>query len=84
MVKRDRPHLTDSSSATEAALASVGAMHGVRLERLPRNSGIAAATNAGIAIARGRWVSFIDHDDTFVTGAIAAIAQAIYSLIFNP
>ncbi len=43
----------------------------------PTNCGIAATTEAGIAVARGDWISFIDHDDLFVEGAVAVIAAAI-------
>ena len=49
----------------------------VRVVRNTVNGGIAAATNSGIAAARGRWISFIDHDDVLVAGAIAIVAQAI-------
>jgi GT2 family glycosyltransferase len=72
--------LTDdgsTSKATLAHLAEAANMPGVRFIRDPENRGIAAATNAGIKAARGQWIAFIDHDDQFVPGAIAVIAQAI-------
>ncbi len=66
-----------TSAATIATLADAATKPGVRLCTLPRNGGIAAATNVGIDAALGDWVSFIDHDDLFVGGAVAVIAAAI-------
>ena len=70
-----------TSPATAAALGAADATPGVRVLAMPRNGGIATATNAGIAAAAGDWVSFIDHDDVFAAGAIAVIAAAI---VANP
>ena len=64
-------------AATRETLAAFAATPGVRVVTQAENGGIARATNAGIAAARGEWLSFIDHDDAFVPGAIAVIAQAI-------
>ena len=60
-----------------ARLVAAEARPGVRVVRNAVNRGIAAATNSGIAAARGRWITFIDHDDVLVAGAIAIVAQAI-------
>ncbi len=72
--------LSDDGSTdadTRAALREAAGRRGVNVIFHPTNRGIAAATNAGIATARGRWITFIDHDDVFVPGAIAVIADAI-------
>ncbi len=42
-----------------------------------KNQGIAAATNAGIAIATGDWIGLIDHDDALSPYAVSAIARAL-------
>ena len=83
-VAQDAPYaeliLADDGStnpATRAALAAAGTIPGVRVLALARNGGIAVATNAGVAAARGPWVAFIDHDDAFASGAVAVIARAI-------
>lgn len=65
------------SSATRDALAVLALTPSVRVVTQANNGGIARASNAGIAAARGEWLSFIDHDDAFEPGAVAAIARAI-------
>ena len=60
-------------------LPSVCGLHALRLvtreRRLPR----AAAANAGLDAARGRWITFLDDDDVFLrdhlAGLLAAAAQ---------
>ena len=47
----------------------------VQILRNKQNRGIALATNSGIAAARGKWISFVDHDDALTPCAVQLIAQ---------
>ncbi len=49
----------------------------IRIVRNLANGGIAAATNAGIAAASGRWVGLLDHDDLIAPHALKRIYAAL-------
>ncbi len=44
---------------------------------LEQNSGIVAATNAGLAVAEGEFVALLDHDDVLVPTALERVAAAL-------
>jgi len=49
----------------------------VRHARRSENGGIAAATNDALAMAKGEWIAFLDHDDLLPADALAIIAATI-------
>jgi GT2 family glycosyltransferase len=49
----------------------------IRIERLAANSGIAAASNQALAMARGEYVALLDHDDALTRDALFESARAI-------
>lgn len=81
-----------SDSSVEILSEYVESNSNIRFVRLQQNSGAGASRNAGIDIATGRYLAFIDSDDVwhadklstqlnemFLTGA--AICHASYSMI---
>jgi GT2 family glycosyltransferase/glycosyltransferase involved in cell wall biosynthesis len=49
----------------------------IKFARLAKNSGIAAATNAALAMAQGEFVAFLDHDDLLAEHALSEVAQSL-------
>jgi O-antigen biosynthesis protein len=60
-----------------ALRAYAGAHPRIKFKPLAQNSGIAAATNAGLEICEGEFVGFLDHDDTLTPDALLRVAQAL-------
>ena len=49
----------------------------IRLLRMPENGGAAAARNAGISAAAGRYVCFLDSDDVYTDGLLQSVADQL-------
>ncbi len=49
----------------------------IRVVLLPENAGIAAASNAGLEIARGERLALLDHDDMLTRDALEHVAAAV-------
>lgn len=66
---------TDGSAAVAERLAADDP--GVRVVRRAVNGGPATARNAGLRLASGRYVAFLDADDEYAPGFLAAAAQIL-------
>ena len=61
-----------STDATASLVASFLVDRRVRIINLPRNAGVSAARNAGLRAAVGSFIAFIDADDIWEPGKLAA------------
>ncbi|HVY97483.1 MAG TPA: glycosyltransferase [Solirubrobacterales bacterium] len=66
-----QPHVAEMLAAAAAEDPRV------RIEHRAENGGIVAASNDGLAMARGEFVVLLDHDDTLHPDALALVAEAI-------
>ena len=69
-------HCTDDTEAVVAAFAD----DRIRFANLPVNSGQQATpNNHGVALARGRFLCFLNHDDLFLPSHLGAMLQAAHA-----
>jgi glycosyltransferase involved in cell wall biosynthesis len=63
-------------SETQQNLAGINDIK-IVVTRLDKNQGIAGATNAGIAVAKGDFIVFLDHDDELTDDCLYELALCI-------
>lgn len=74
--------LSDDGSTSAETLGWYSAHQpGPRIRHLLNgmNRGIALTTNAGLEVARGEWITLLDHDDVIAPHGLKVIRQAIES-----
>ncbi len=49
----------------------------IRVASLPRNGGIVAASSTGLAMSRGEFVAFLDHDDELAPDALFEVVKRL-------
>lgn len=64
--------VVDDGSTDSTAAVSQAHPLAPRLVRQPRNGGESLAMNAGIEAATGEWIAFLDADDQWMPGKLAA------------
>jgi len=72
--------IDDGSSAADLLHALpllAGRDRRIVLKNVGKHSGISAASNHGLALARGKWVTFLDHDDVIEPDALFQIVKVL-------
>ncbi len=67
----------DDASQDDTAALMLARYPQVRYLRLTQNRGVSAARNHGIRQARGDWLAFLDSDDEWLEGKLAAQKMAL-------
>lgn len=67
---------SESKELSSCLAAYAGRDKRIRVVRRKKNGHISAATNAGIAVAKGAYVAFLDHDDVLEDVALEVMMEA--------
>ncbi len=72
--------IDDGSSAAEL-VDTLGALAArdrrIILDRTGKNEGISAASNRALALARGEWITLLDHDDVIEPDSLFQMAKLL-------
>ncbi len=66
-----------SDTTTGVVMANIGAGENIQLLKMQKNSGVSAARNAGIRIAKGRFLAFLDADDIWLPEKLCKQIEAM-------
>jgi len=64
--------LGDDASTDSTVELATGILPGIKVARLPINQGASAARNAALKLAKGDFIAFLDSDDEWLPGKLAA------------
>lgn len=63
--------LGDDASTDDTVAVALREWPGLKVARLERNSGAAAARNAALELTTGEWIAFLDSDDEWLPGKLS-------------
>lgn len=66
-----------TSPVTRKCLDRARKTSNVKVVSAAENGGIAVATNRGLELAAGEWITFLDHDDVIAPHALKLLANAL-------
>jgi GT2 family glycosyltransferase len=73
--------LIDDGSSAAGLVDALGALAArdrrIVLDRTGKNEGISAASNRALALARGEWITLLDHDDVLEPDSLFQIAKLL-------
>jgi len=73
--------LIDDGSSAAGLVDALGALAArdrrIVLDRTGKNEGISAASNRALALARGEWITLLDHDDVIEPDSLFQIAKLL-------
>lgn len=71
--------VNDGGQDVDATVRALGDRLDIRVIRLPASRGVSAARNAGIDVARGEYLAFLDDDDLYLSHHLESAVQLLHS-----